>query len=63
MDIREGETSVRRPAVPQSHIPRLIICVALNGSYCRPRLKNEVYIHIWLVLSLTLKVHIALAFS
>ena len=30
-------------------IRRLIISFALNGSYCRSRLKNEVYMYIWLV--------------
>ena len=29
-------------------IRRLIIPFALNGSYCRSRLKNEVYMYIWL---------------
>ena len=30
-------------------IRRLIIPFALNGLYCRSRLKNELYIYIWLV--------------
>ena len=30
-------------------IPRLIISFALNGSCCRSRLKNEVYMYTWLV--------------
>ena len=30
-------------------IRRLIISFALNGSYCRSRLKNLVYMYIWLV--------------
>ena len=29
--------------------PRLIISFALNGSCCRSRLKNEIYMYIWLV--------------
>ena len=58
MNIRDGKTSA--PAGLQSHILRLIIFVTLNRSYCRSRLKNEVYIHMWLVLSLMLKVHIGL---
>ena len=30
-------------------IRRLIISFAPNGSYCRSRLKNEVYMHVWFV--------------